>query len=88
MVSGRSAISFSAAPATAKSDADALIGTVTLPVTVGITTSCSVSLVTSWPPKRPSRSKRSVSLRPIIPAAPRISACMAYSLTAPVIAET
>jgi hypothetical protein len=88
IISGFEATSFSASPGSEKSDADALTGNGAFAGTCGATTSWSVSLEISRAPMRCSFSKRSVSLRPIMPAAPRIRTCIVYSLTAPVIAET
>src|SRR5579872_6771260 len=44
------------------------------------TTSCSVILVMSFLPSRPSATRRSTNLRPTMPAAPRTRICKAYSL--------
>src|SRR5712671_5452427 len=75
ITSGRSATSGTAASASAKSEATTLTGIDVLAGLVGATTSCSVMRVMSFLPRRPSRSSLSVSLRPTMPAAPRIRMC-------------
>src|SRR5258706_15808458 len=65
MRSGRSATSFSASPGLERSETPALA-----PATEGGTTSCSTSSPIFLPPIAPSVANRSVSLRPIMPAAP------------------
>src|SRR4051794_9089105 len=75
ITSGRSATSFSANPGTAKSPATVLTEKPALAGFAGSTTSCSVIRVMSVLPRRPSRSRRSVSLRPTMPAAPRMRMC-------------
>src|SRR5215217_4897204 len=68
-------MSGAAAPASAKSEATTWIGIEALAGFAGATTSCNVIRVMSFLPRRPSRSSRSVSLRPTMPAAPRIRMC-------------
>src|SRR5688572_7897055 len=75
MTSGRSASSPGAAPASAKSEATTLTGIGASAGFSGATTSCKVMPDISRLPRRPSRSRRSVSLRPTMPAAPRIRTC-------------
>src|SRR5258708_33325955 len=68
-------MSFSAKPVTAKSPVTGSTGNPTLSGFAGATTSCSVILVMSRFPRCPSRSSRSVNLRPTMPAAPRTRMC-------------
>src|SRR6185437_421279 len=79
MTSGRAAITRAAAPGSPMSSAAA----VTFPANpAGFsveTISARVSSVISWLPSRPLSAKRSVNLRPIMPAAPKIKTCMALS---------
>src|SRR6185436_4832781 len=83
MTSGRPAISGAAAPASAKSDATTSTGIDALAGWAGATTSCSVNRVISCLPRRPSRSSRSVNLRPTMPAAPRMRICKTRLLFEP-----
>src|SRR5215469_8163316 len=75
ITSGLSAISFSTAPATAKSPACTSTGKPGFSGLAGATTSCSVILLMSVLPSRPSLSRRSTNLRPTMPAAPRTKIC-------------
>src|SRR5579871_4712926 len=75
ITSGRPAISFSAAPATAKSPACTSTGRPAFSGLAGATTSCSVNFVMSALPRRPSPNRRSTNLRPTMPAAPKTNTC-------------
>src|SRR5215470_10961042 len=80
IASGRSTMSFSAAPGTAKSPATTSTGKPAFSGFTGATTSWSVIFVMSDLPRRPSRNNRSTNFRPTMPAAPRTRTCKSQLL--------
>src|SRR5262245_36975056 len=76
MTSGRSDTALAATPGSARSAARVFTWSEKLAGRAGATMSISVSLSIGWPCSARSTTSRSVSLRPIIPAAPVIRICM------------
>src|ERR1700674_3271595 len=76
MTSGASATSAAASPGTERSPARVATAKRTPAGLLGSTMSCSVSCATAFSPIRPSRTSRSMSFRPIMPAAPVIRTCI------------